>query len=354
MSEDTTMASDAELAPDTIDWVGDGHGPTLTEQKQLTLRVDAVRMVAATIRQVELVSADGSALPAFTAGSHINLKLPGELSRSYSLTNGPETRDRYVIGVNRDAASRGGSAYIVDALKVGDVLPVDPPHNTFHLIEDAEQSAFFAGGISGNVIGYFWQPYGAGNSIAFYGLLGLLAAWLLSHPVRNARVRDEGRLRQVERPLDRNRNSEGAVLDSGAWRTQARRARQEHKTPISDLGDRGECQTVVGHRDHRGDDDQHDTDRGAQPVGESEQPHCRCCRQSDGADRPQPLPDHIGPSARGDPPCRAQQLSDGHQRACRCRRPPPITHQPHQGEGPDQALGHDQQDGHGVDAPQHV
>src|SRR4029453_15930073 len=27
------------------------------------------------------------------------------------------------------------------------VLPADPPHNTFHLVEDAEQSAFFAGGI---------------------------------------------------------------------------------------------------------------------------------------------------------------------------------------------------------------
>lgn len=141
------MASDAGLVPDTADWVGDGHGPTLTEQKQLTLRVDAISMVAETIRKVELVSADGSPLPPFTAGSHINLKLPGDLSRSYSLTNGPETTDRYIIGVNRDAASRGGSAYVVEQLKVGDVLQVDPPHNTFHLIEDAEQSAFFAGGI---------------------------------------------------------------------------------------------------------------------------------------------------------------------------------------------------------------
>jgi ferredoxin-NADP reductase len=147
MSEDFTMASDAGPVPDTLDWVGDGHGPTLTEQKQLTLRVDAIRMVAETIRQVELVAADGSPLPSFTPGAHINLKLPGDLSRSYSLTNGPETRDRYIIGVNRDAASRGGSAYIVEQLEVGDVLPVDPPHNTFHLIEDAEQSAFFAGGI---------------------------------------------------------------------------------------------------------------------------------------------------------------------------------------------------------------
>jgi ferredoxin-NADP reductase len=146
MSEGLAMGSDA-LVPDAVDWVGDEHGPTLTEQKQLSLRVDAIRMVADTIRQVELVATDGSPLPPFTAGAHINLKLPGDLSRSYSLTNGPKTRDRYVIAVNRDAASRGGSAYIVDKLQVGDVLPVDPPHNTFHLVEDAEQSAFFAGGI---------------------------------------------------------------------------------------------------------------------------------------------------------------------------------------------------------------
>lgn len=130
-----------------FDWVGDGLGPTPTEQAQLRLRVDAVRQIAQTIRQVELVSADGSPLPPFTAGAHINLKLPGDLSRSYSLTNGPDVTDRYIIGVNRDAASRGGSSYIVETLAVGDILPVDPPHNTFHLMEDAEQSAFFAGGI---------------------------------------------------------------------------------------------------------------------------------------------------------------------------------------------------------------
>ncbi|SEQ27147.1 vanillate O-demethylase ferredoxin subunit [Faunimonas pinastri] len=114
---------------------------------RLTLRVHAIRMVADTIRSVELISPVGGPLPGFTAGAHINIKLPGELSRSYSLTNGPETRDRYVIAVNRDIASRGGSAYVVEKLKVGDLLPVDPPHNTFPLVEDAELSAFFAGGI---------------------------------------------------------------------------------------------------------------------------------------------------------------------------------------------------------------
>lgn len=147
------VGSDAVPAPDQADWTGHAEAVTevsleaLHERRTLSLRVDALHFVAETIRAVELVSADGSALPEFAAGAHIDLKLPGDLSRSYSLTNGPETRDRYCIAVNRDAASRGGSAYVVEKLQVGDVLTVTSPHNTFLLVEDAELSAFFAGGI---------------------------------------------------------------------------------------------------------------------------------------------------------------------------------------------------------------
>lgn len=141
MSEGLTLGSDA-VAPGPR-----AHSDMPSEARSLSMRVAAIELVAQTIRAVELVSVDGTPLPPFTAGAHINLKLPGDLSRSYSLTNGPQTRDRYTIAVNRDAASRGGSAYIAEQLKVGDVLAVDPPHNTFPLVEDAELSAFFAGGI---------------------------------------------------------------------------------------------------------------------------------------------------------------------------------------------------------------
>lgn len=166
MSEDAGISgSDARLAPDRAEWTDpaelqavaaaeagvsaevEADLEALHERRTLTLRVDALHFVAQTIRAVELVSADGSALPPFTAGAHIDLKLPGDLSRSYSLTNGPETQDRYCIAVNRDAASRGGSAYVVEQMQVGDVLSVTSPHNTFPLVEDAELSAFFAGGI---------------------------------------------------------------------------------------------------------------------------------------------------------------------------------------------------------------
>jgi len=133
--------SAAHAAPDTAP-LSQAHEPV-----PLRLRVAGLRQVANTIRAIELVAADGAPLPAFSAGAHINLKLPGDLSRSYSLTNGPETRDRYCIAVNRDAASRGGSAYIAETLALGDVLLADPPHNTFPLVEEAELSALFAGGI---------------------------------------------------------------------------------------------------------------------------------------------------------------------------------------------------------------
>ena len=152
MSEGLTLGSDA-FAPDPVTHIVEAGAASVSEHhtpayaKALTVRVASITLVAETIRAIELVSADGSPLPPFSAGAHINLKLPGDLSRSYSLTNGPETTDRYFVAVNRDAASRGGSAYISEQLKVGDVLPVDPPHNTFPLVDDAETSAFFAGGI---------------------------------------------------------------------------------------------------------------------------------------------------------------------------------------------------------------
>lgn len=131
--------------PGSVAMSASHHTPA--ENKPLTMRVAAIHAIAATIRAVELETADGSTPPSFAPGAHINLKLPGDLSRSYSLTNGPQTRDRYTIAVNRDPTSRGGSAYVVEKLQVGEVLTIDPPHNTFPLVEDAEQSAFFAGGI---------------------------------------------------------------------------------------------------------------------------------------------------------------------------------------------------------------
>jgi vanillate O-demethylase ferredoxin subunit len=114
---------------------------------QLNLRIRAIAQEADGIHSFELVDDGGAPLPPFAAGAHITLHLPGGLSRSYSLTNAPAERARYVLAVNRDGASRGGSRYLHEVARVGQVLRADPPRNLFELDESAERSVLMAGGI---------------------------------------------------------------------------------------------------------------------------------------------------------------------------------------------------------------
>lgn len=119
------------------------NAPTL-----LQLRVRALTWEAETVLGVELVPlAPNTLLPAFEAGAHVDLHLPGNVQRSYSLLNAPGERQRYCIAVNKDAASRGGSRWIHEALRPGAVLTVSAPRNNFALVETAPYSVFIAGGI---------------------------------------------------------------------------------------------------------------------------------------------------------------------------------------------------------------
>jgi vanillate O-demethylase ferredoxin subunit len=99
------------------------------------------------IRLFELASADGSPLPDFTPGAHIDVHLGPGLIRQYSLCNGPDALDRYLIAVKREPASRGGSQKMHDEVKVGDLLTVTGPRNHFPLAPDASGHLLLAGGI---------------------------------------------------------------------------------------------------------------------------------------------------------------------------------------------------------------
>jgi vanillate monooxygenase ferredoxin subunit len=94
----------------------------------------------------ELARADGGALPAFSAGSHIDVQLPGGLTRQYSLCNDSGEQHRYRIAVLRDPASRGGSVAMHDAVREGDEIQISAPRNHFPL-QHAQRSLLFAGGI---------------------------------------------------------------------------------------------------------------------------------------------------------------------------------------------------------------
>ena len=117
-----------------------------TSQK-ITVRVQAMRFEAQGIVSVELVSPEGAELPAFAAGSHIDLHLPNGVVRSYSLSNSPLERRRYVIGVLHDRNSRGGSRYVHEQLRVGSTIQIGAPRNNFPLDETAAHTVLIAGGI---------------------------------------------------------------------------------------------------------------------------------------------------------------------------------------------------------------
>lgn len=113
---------------------------------QLTLKVLRKQQEAEGIASFELAREDGAPLPAFSAGSHIDVHLPGGLVRQYSLCNDATERHRYRIAVLRDPASRGGSNAMHDLVKEGDLLQVSEPRNHFPLVQ-AQRTLLFAGGI---------------------------------------------------------------------------------------------------------------------------------------------------------------------------------------------------------------
>ncbi|HEY2134461.1 MAG TPA: PDR/VanB family oxidoreductase [Xanthobacteraceae bacterium] len=113
----------------------------------LSLKVAHVVAVTPRIKSIELVAADGGALPPFTAGAHIDVELGNGEARSYSLLNDSTETHRYVIAVLREIDSRGGSTWVHDHLGAGDKLTSSAPTNNFALNEAGERHILIAGGI---------------------------------------------------------------------------------------------------------------------------------------------------------------------------------------------------------------
>lgn len=114
---------------------------------RLAVRLTQIRFEADGIASYEFTPVDAPELPAFEAGSHIDLYLPENRVRSYSLLNDPHERHRYVIAVQREADGRGGSAWMHVTPRVGDMFTISAPLNDFPLREDAAESVFVCGGI---------------------------------------------------------------------------------------------------------------------------------------------------------------------------------------------------------------
>jgi ferredoxin-NADP reductase len=113
----------------------------------IEVRLTAIRYAARDTHLFEFQHPDGSPLPAYTPGAHVDMHLPNGLVRNYSLIAARPDPSTYTFGIKRDPASRGGSRYIHDELRVGRTLKISAPRNTFALKEDAAHTVLLAGGI---------------------------------------------------------------------------------------------------------------------------------------------------------------------------------------------------------------
>ena len=123
-----------------------------------TFELEICDAVAATplIRALELRAPDGQALPAFTAGAHLQVRIPGLSDpRCYSLIQTAPTAaaferpERYRLGVRLEDPSQGGSRHM-HALAVGQRITVSGPKNEFPLHDEAPGEGpvvLIAGGI---------------------------------------------------------------------------------------------------------------------------------------------------------------------------------------------------------------
>jgi vanillate O-demethylase ferredoxin subunit len=112
----------------------------------LRVRVAHIARIARDIQSYELVPKEGSRLPGFDPGAHLDLHTPKGHIRQYSLCNDAQETHRYVIAVQREAQGRGGSIALHDSVREGDTLLVSPPRNTFPLLH-ARAYVLVAGGI---------------------------------------------------------------------------------------------------------------------------------------------------------------------------------------------------------------
>lgn len=113
----------------------------------IEVKVTALRLEADGIIGVDLRSVDGSLLPPFEPGAHVDVHLPDGMTRQYSLCNESWDRSRYCLGIGRSATSRGGSAYVHERLRIGDTLTIGQPRTLFGLSPVAKRHRFIAGGI---------------------------------------------------------------------------------------------------------------------------------------------------------------------------------------------------------------
>lgn len=116
------MSNDIELLVRTMTWEADG------------------------VLSLDLCDPAGSPLPPWRPGAHVEVTLGKRFRRQFSLCGDANDRNTYRLGILREPESRGGTRFVHDRLRPGDLLGVSAPRNNFEFLP-ASRYLFLAGGI---------------------------------------------------------------------------------------------------------------------------------------------------------------------------------------------------------------
>jgi reductive dehalogenase len=118
-----------------------------TDSPVLPVILSHVEQMSHDVIKYEFRAEDGSELPKWQAGAHLDIVISPEFLRQYSMSGDPSDRSKYQIGVLREDEGRGGSKLMHRIFTQGRKLFIAPPINHFALTDSAQRTFLMGGGI---------------------------------------------------------------------------------------------------------------------------------------------------------------------------------------------------------------
>jgi len=141
----------------------------VTDSPVIPVTVSKVDRMSPSVTKYEFRSVDGTPLPAWEAGAHLDIVVAPEYLRQYSMSGNPADRSVYQIGVLREDNGRGGSALLHRVFTEGRKVFVSHPINHFPLAEDASFTWLMGGGIGVTpMIAMAHRLHGLGRDFALH------------------------------------------------------------------------------------------------------------------------------------------------------------------------------------------
>ncbi len=116
----------------------------------LALRIRDIEPISPLLKRFIFESTDGHELPPVGPGAHVRLMLKGDHQKwknAYSIVDAPADRSHLAIIVRRVAQSRGGSAFLHEQVRPGQIIEARSPGNLFSMSHLAHKHLMISGGI---------------------------------------------------------------------------------------------------------------------------------------------------------------------------------------------------------------